>query len=232
MTRLSKSRMVFNEVLGTSSIVGWRIAAFSALFHCLGLHVHAKGPTTVCQPEHQIDPALIPFLRADKDPFCMNGGTCKFNFASVPDFPCVCYNGSTGPHCEFESASDVPDCTLPCFNGGVCQVGIRSYMDMSGLPAMEDHNYCRCPPGFYGDQCEVEGVECGSNFCFNGGQCVQIRQSDGTMTDHCDCTTAVKNGVQYAGRYCQSSRTSDCSNHDAIEPTNFCVNGGTCRIDP
>ena len=191
-----------------------------------------NGLTTVCRPEQSIDPVLIPFIRADTDPFCMNNGRCKRNFDSNPDFPCVCYGGATGPHCEFKDASKVPKCSLECFNHGVCQVGIRSYLDMSGLPSSEDYNYCRCPPGFYGDQCEVKGQQCRSTICLNEGQCVRIQQDDGSVTEHCDCTTAKVDGLQYAGRYCQSSATSDCSDHDPINPSNFCVNGGLCRVEP
>ncbi|KAL7567795.1 hypothetical protein ACA910_000547 [Epithemia clementina (nom. ined.)] len=204
------------------------------LSSCLASGIEASsGKTTVCREDQTIDPILIPYLRADTNPFCMNGGTCKSDFESVPDFPCVCHNGTSGPHCEFSNKKQVPKCKLICFHDGVCQVGIRSFMDLSGLPATEDYNYCRCKPGFYGDQCGVKGVQCGSTVCLNGGKCIQIENGDGTVTDNCDCTSAKgKDGQQFAGRYCHLSKTSDCYDHNAAEPSNFCVNGGTCNLDP
>ena len=186
-------------------------------------HTH----TVVCIPDNHVDTVLSYYVNSDEHPFCMNGGTCKQDFEQQRDFPCDCPAGLTGPHCEFEEGLE-PECELTCYNGGYCQAGIK-YPDETMFQSNKDLQYCVCPEGYYGQNCEVEGKRCGSSHCFNGGSCVQIEQQDGTVTDHCDCTDAGDDKVSYAGRFCQSPSTIFCSAFEDHNGKHFCVNGGQCR---
>ena len=185
----------------------------------------------LCNPDNSFDEDLLNFLPSSEDPFCMNGGKCRKNYARNPDFPCRCPEGMTGPHCEFIEGEE-PECNLECFNDGVCQQGFRTWTASLYTFSDDQQNYCRCPEGFYGNQCEIDGRQCGSTHCLNGGQCVEIEQDDGSTTDHCDCSTAIDDqGRGYAGRYCEVQSTSRCSDHDPINPMNFCANGGVCHAE-
>lgn len=185
--------------------------------------------TVICIPDNPVDTVLSYYLSSGEHPFCMNGGTCKTDFAQDPESPCDCPPGLTGPHCEFEEGI-VPQCELDCYNGGRCQVGIK-YPDETIFESNRDLQYCICPEGYYGRTCEVEGKQCGAAHCFNGGSCVKIEQKDGTVTDHCDCTDAGDDEVSFAGRFCQSPSTVFCSKFEDYNGKHFCVNGGQCRGD-
>ena len=233
-------------LLYTSSHLG--LPPAMANFDFLEHHDHP----VICLPDKTVDTVLSYYVGADEHPFCMHGGTCKDNFADDPHFPCDCPEGFAGPHCEFVHGQ-VPDtCDLACANGGQCQVGFK-YVGQAFLKPIEDDDpqnsttitasstdptsqqYCICPEGFYGDYCQVQGERCGASHCFNGGSCVTIAHGDGTVTDHCDCTTAGTadddGGKQeaYAGRFCQSVSTAFCARFaDQHNGQDFCVNGGTC----
>lgn len=62
---------------------------------------------------------------------------------------------------------------LNCQNGGECVDGT-----------------CDCPDGFYGSQCESQGVACGALFCLNGGTC---------DNNQCNCAPC------FAGSSCEMS---------------------------
>jgi len=185
-----------------------------------------------CNQDELVSNTMQPFISSSHNPFCMNGGTCKKNYQDTPENPCDCPTGVAGPHCEFEDGivPDDDDCDLECFNDGVCQAGVRTWTGQHFAISPDRWNYCQCKEGFYGPQCEFDGRQCGpQTHCLNGGSCVKIQHKDGD-THHCDCTTSRdEKGAQFAGRYCQIKAESTCSDHDPVNPTNYCVNGGKCR---
>jgi len=87
---------------------------------------------------------------------------------------------------EDEEPTDTSCDSVICYNGGVCQNGT-----------------CNCPPGYSGDECEVDNNgDCAGVACYNGGTCV-----NGT----CDCPP------NYTGPNCQYE----------VDPCNgvTCING-------
>jgi EGF-like domain len=189
-----------------------------------------------------IDPILAEYISSGHNPFCLNHGTCKDTFMDTPEFPCNCPEGLTGPHCEFEEGSLVPECSMDCFNGGTCQAGVKLHTQvlqdgaLVPIQSQYDLEYCICPEGFYGHNCEVQGKKCGNAHCFNGGSCVEMSKNNATTTvvestGYCDCTTAGDEKKSFAGRFCQSEATSYCSKFVDHNGKPFCVNGGTCRSD-
>ena len=167
------------------------------------------------------------YENGDEAYFCMNGGRCQDDFT----LGCQCNKGYGGFYCEF---LDPQDCTKNCKNGGTCKLG--SPPDISTDDAYwynpeksEDYQYCECPDGFSGEECEIGGDEkCGESECFNGGTCIS-RIISGTEVHHCDCRDAGGDGVYYAGKYCQYESTEVCK--DDGETVFFCVNDGKCSND-
>jgi len=90
--------------------------------------------------------------------FCLNDGTCT----NKENAPCSCGSNSFGPHCEFKSKvmADAGRCTLKCKNDGVCVRGFedliqaRYQFDQDGFYSEWDYQFCRCPDGFDGLECE------------------------------------------------------------------------------
>ncbi|XP_068206241.1 LOW QUALITY PROTEIN: cubilin-like, partial [Palaemon carinicauda] len=70
----------------------------------------------------------------------------------------------------------------PCRNGGTC----------TQYPGSYTYN-CLCPPGYAGQNCEIDVDECASQPCLNGGSCTQ-----GLNSFTCSCTAA------YTGDRCQT----------------------------
>jgi hypothetical protein len=153
-----------------------------------GLETQVPAGIIACEPDELVQPSLQPFIQSSLNPFCMNGGTCKENFMQTPEFPCDCPDGMTGPHCEFLE-DEVPSCDLKCFNGGVCQQGFRTWTNLYFTVNPAYLNYCQCKEGFYGNQCKIDGQQCGTTHCLNGGQCISINRDDGTVSSlrlyHC-----------------------------------------------
>lgn len=96
--------------------------------------------------------------------------------------------------------------------------------------------YCtqKCPSGWFGDACEVPGVECGNAHCFNGGACLETLNENGDTTFACDCRTADQKGNAYAGQYCEAEATATCANAPGSgnhHPNGhlFCTNNGECK---
>ena len=170
---------------------------------------------------------------SDKSIFCVNGGTCKSDYLTTPQRPCICHNNYEGPHCEFVIGT-VPDCTLQCQNNGVCLLGIRTYVAsgdefLQGFFANHtNYQYCDCPTGYYGVSCETKSVLCGPHRCFNGGSCVEKTTSNETKYN-CDCSKDDNADKSYAGKFCQYESTKYCDNTTIENGQLFCVNNGTCE---
>ena len=170
---------------------------------------------------------------ADNSVFCVNGGSCKYNYYEMPVRPCACPSNYKGPHCEFAKGT-VPDCTLPCQNDGVCVLGTRTHVAegeeyLQGFFANHtNYQYCDCPSGYYGPSCETQSTKCGLHRCFNGGTCVTQKTSNGTNYN-CDCSKNDNADKKYAGKYCQYESTVICDETTTEIGQLFCVNNGTCN---
>lgn len=177
------------------------------------------------------------YIASSPMPFCANHGQCRPDYEEHLDAPCICQPGYTGPHCEF-LGSQAPTCIIPCQNDGKCLVGAQTmeeYLDTSFIQRLpHEQQYCMCPEGFYGDICETTGTVCGLGFCYNGGTCVELEDTDeatgtSTITHHCDCTTAGDDKFAYAGDFCEFPSTTFCAEGIDHNGRHFCVNGGTCK---
>lgn len=186
----------------------------------------------------------------DSTAFCTAQGKCKDD-AEKKANPCECLQGHRGPHCEFMTGS-VPECTLACGHTllhedgtfeqsltggrGKCTLGMKDFESARYRDFWSSHDgnyqYCKCPKGWFGDNCEVPGIECGSAHCFNGASCLESTNNNGQSTYACDCKTAGHDGKNYAGQYCENVESGACtgSEQDANGHL-FCTNGGTCK-DP
>jgi len=117
---------------------------------------------------------------------------------------------------------DLSSTELICTNGGTCQSGIRSPVDM-----------CDCPVGFFGHHCEFKGnaPDC-DLYCQNGGICSNgIKSYDGKaaeLVDHFRANLNFDNNMYcicpkgFTGPQCET-QTSSCGNTE-------CLNGGKCKI--
>ncbi|CAJ1907031.1 unnamed protein product [Cylindrotheca closterium] len=167
---------------------------------------------------------------------CAGYGKCfKEGQDSIPQ--CSCDTTFTGPRCEFDinDPKDVAwsECSLECSNGGVCLKGATKPIADIFIPFTEgtkksglfdyqtpDFEYCYCPDGFFGVQCDKQYDICGNreHICFHGSKCKNDSGAWG-----CDCR-----GTESAGLYCQYKATDDCgdSNLDT-----FCTNEAACTLD-
>lgn len=176
------------------------------------------------------------YMASNPMPFCANHGQCRPDYGDHLDAPCICQPGYTGPHCEFLE-SQAPPCIIPCQNEGKCLVGAQTmeeYLDPGFILRLpHEQQYCMCPEGFYGNICEVPGIVCGLGFCYNGGTCVELEDTDATgattLTHHCDCTSAGDDKLAFAGDSCEFASTIFCADGIDHNGRHFCVNGGTCK---
>lgn len=166
---------------------------------------------------------------------CANYGRCFYG-SSGPQ--CRCDRGWEGPRCE-ANTTDTKDiawsqCTLECQNDGACLKGVvkpiasmfTKFLEATKKSNLFDYapsanfEYCYCPTGFFGVDCEMQYELCGNqeHICFHGSTC---EETGGDWT--CDCT-----GTESAGLYCQYQATDDCGDSDA---DTFCTNGSTCGAD-
>ncbi|XP_043101504.1 versican a [Puntigrus tetrazona] len=124
-------------------------------------------------------------------------------FSSLEDISEASLVKSTPPSAQNESTThstadlaytmigqtfDIPDSCSDdvCLNGGSC-------VKRGGV------QICSCPPGYSGDQCEIDIDECHTNPCHNGGTCI-----DGLNSFSCVCLPS------YAGALCEQD-TETCS---------------------
>jgi hypothetical protein len=167
--------------------------------------------------------------------FCVNGGQCRPDYGNHPISPCICGSEYDGPHCEFEAGA-VPECTLKCHNGGECRLGMKSELSSNGKILYDfwknhsDYQYCECPTGFHGLQCEIKSSKCGMHHCFHGGECVTVNDGS-TQKRFCDCSKAYSRVSSYAGEFCQYEADNVCDEKKTSNGQLFCVNGGVCRLD-
>lgn len=75
---------------------------------------------------------------------------------------------------------------------------------------------CDCFPGYTGERCDTDIIECDSNPCQNGGKCDDSQQLDHYV---CDCPMA------WEGYNCDQARPLECTK----EP---CFNDGNCKDLP
>jgi len=198
--------------------------------------------------------------------FCVNGGTCIEGITDQNKM-CQCKSGWGGPHCEESLTSSdekglsqrpKPDqgCDLKCANDGVCQNGDADFGPISPFrynytspiyflekTSNDNGQYCWCPPGSTGLQCQHKFEVCDPNnadeasrgfSCFHSSTCTNLGVGN-LATWACDCSTANMDGVNeelFAGRYCEHMATQICEDKgdkDGLsEQEWFCVNGGTC----
>mmetsp|Transcript_37324 Transcript_37324/g.90663 ORF Transcript_37324/g.90663 Transcript_37324/m.90663 type:complete len:670 (-) Transcript_37324:63-2072(-) len=168
------------------------------------------------------------------DVFCVANGQCKADFEEKAH-PCDCPEGHRGPHCEF-LRDQVPECTRDCKNDGECTLGIKDFKTTQYASFWETHDqnfqYCKCPRGWFGENCEVIGTKCGNAHCFNGGACLQTLNENDETTYACDCRTANADGKTWAGQYCEHAATTTCHEDKSQSTFNgklFCTNGGECK---
>lgn len=92
----------------------------------------------------------------------------------VNDYSCQCGYAYTGLICD--DVIDFCD-TNPCQNGGTCNVRqhTQCYIQTSSvsylLQGFLGGFACHCVPGWYGDTCQVDTNECGSDPCANMATC-------------------------------------------------------------
>ena len=169
--------------------------------------------------------------------FCVNDGICG---ADV----CLCGDEYFGPRCEYwiEERKDVEwvsTCQLTCQNEGQCTKGVKPVADIflpfldrttkSGLfeyVPSDSFDYCWCPPGYFGDECEHQYDLCGAgeHICFHGSKCTN--ETSGSSSWECDCSNVLA-----AGLFCQFEATAICgepAEGENLGNSNFCTNGGTC----
>lgn len=138
------------------------------------------------------------------------------------------------------------DCSLKCANNGVCKKGSASFSNTvdGGDSDIEfliqksvNGEYCDCPDGFTGVQCNYPVRTCASTgdllTCFNGGKCLEaenVRTHQIQMI--CDCRGVVDpiTGKSSVGKHCEHSATVQCD--DANRGNDFCVNGVACNTGP
>ncbi|XP_025835498.1 protein crumbs isoform X2 [Agrilus planipennis] len=116
---------------------------------------------------------------------------------------CVELSGTYVCVCKKETAGSHSDCIVglgclnsPCANGGSCTATKTGFN-------------CSCPPGFTGDQCQVDIDECASDPCMNGGTCM-----DRVNGFYCNCTE------NWMGQFCEKP-FDICE----LKP---CQNNGSC----
>lgn len=158
--------------------------------------------------------------------FCLNGGSCPEGGARAPRV-CKCRDGYFGQHCEFITPKG-PECTLECFNEGVCRVG-----RINAPWGNSDDFYCDCPRGYGGIQCEHLSETCpdGKTVCLHGATCETSVNAEGTTEHFCACPDPY-----LGGSGCKEKRRMELCMPTlgpeyllSMAVPAFCLNGGKCR---
>jgi len=164
-----------------------------------------------------------PTICAGNAPPCQNNGACR-PARNTAGYECICPLGYGGLACELRD----PCLDRPCRNGAECFVLpatdlIPSFAG-SSLAAMSSFQ-CRCPAGFSGQYCEVDGTSrlessertaCSSVPCQGGATC---RLSSSRDSFVCVCPPGVK------GKMCERDSRNDCRRAP-------CRHGGICFDRP
>ncbi|KAK1558972.1 hypothetical protein Q3G72_008933 [Acer saccharum] len=131
---------------------------------------------------------LLGSLQANSIP-CGDDSRCKTEKCNSTDGACICNlpDPSTildgdrsflgGEFCDEEMTMCDGTNTFWCEHGGTCEEIVQG-----------EKYFCKCRPGFTGEQCEFSGVSCGQIFCFHEAQCLA---EDGV----CDCSTDWKGSL-------------------------------------
>ncbi|XP_040337122.1 protein crumbs homolog 2 [Herpailurus yagouaroundi] len=142
---------------------------------------------------------------------CANNASC---LEGLGTFRCLCWPGYSGQRCEV----DEDECASgPCQHGGQCLQrsdpalygGVQAAFPGTFSFRHAEGFLCRCPPGFEGDECDVDVDECASRPCLSGGRCQDLPNGF-----QCHCPDG------YTGLTCQED-VDECLS----EP---CLHGGTC----
>ncbi|KAI9181534.1 hypothetical protein LWI28_015905 [Acer negundo] len=131
---------------------------------------------------------LLGSLQANSLP-CGDDSRCKTEQCNSTDSACICNlpDPSTildgdrsflgGEFCDEEMTMCDGTNTFWCEHGGTCEEIVQG-----------EKYFCKCRPGFTGEQCELSGVSCGQIFCFHEAQCLV---EDGV----CDCSPDWKGSL-------------------------------------
>lgn len=114
---------------------------------------------------------------------------------------------TNGPCLPDSEEAQSGKCFAGCQQNGVCTIQLHEPQ-------------CHCPSGFKGRFCEIEINECSGEPCYNGGQCLDLKQGY-----RCKCQPG------YSGLQCQIEQ-SDCKN-DTCPERSMCqdlpgINNYTC----
>jgi hypothetical protein len=160
---------------------------------------------------------------------------------------CTCPTGFKGNRCEYKEEAIIPSCNLNCEHDGNCHKGTKDFGTAIhsnwGLEFLNnsqiDYEYCVCPTGYTGLQCEYEVETCnkGEHNCLHGGSCVKVTTKDGKIKHACDCQDATNSTHNFAGLFCEHASTSLCivedsstsQGEDGKSLLSFCTNDGTCK---
>jgi hypothetical protein len=89
----------------------------------------------------------------------------------------IFFRPNSGASCEFR-ANEIPECTLECDNGGMCQLGLHvpfndlDHLYLTNTSNPEDFMHCVCPEGYGGKTCSIPTDQCGEFHCYHGGTCL------------------------------------------------------------
>ncbi|WAR30104.1 FBP1-like protein [Mya arenaria] len=166
------------------------------------------------------------------------------NMTSYGVSDAICFPNEYGPHCNFCIPHDT--CTeghytcdvytgnrlcLPGYTGVDCLTKIDTEAEVVEYHVRCPENECRnggfctsgrccCNPGFKGDLCEVEIIECQNDSCLNGGICKDLVNGFKCLCKH-----------GYSGSQCEVNITAHAQTQpprDSNCQSRTCMNNGTC----
>lgn len=128
-------------------------------------------------------------------------------------------------------------CDLACPANAPCVEGKANFTDHP-QPAGDEFDFhttlsvngqhCACPHYLTGVLCDVKFETCdGDHLCYNGGKCIPgLLDELGNEQLYCDCSSAVVDGVQYVGKWCEHEAENYCNDEETL----FCLTG-RCNVD-